>query len=196
MALNPHLYGNGMPVAFVNEMFVLIRDGIEFEINNIHGANGGTVKAKGRVFLSNVRIVLVADKPTQIFTAFDMPLLYVHDEKFHQPVFHCNNISGCVEPVLPYDQNRAMYPSHSFKILFKHGGCGTFVPLFFNLIKLVRQYNQQFDSGNATHVDPLRAAHTPVDEMMNCAYVDPSDPTKIYLQQPASEAHPRNTYHS
>ncbi|KAJ0956650.1 hypothetical protein HanPSC8_Chr01g0017741 [Helianthus annuus] len=74
MALNPHLYGNGMPVAFVNEMFVLIRDGIEFEINNIHGANGGTVKAKGRVFLSNVRI------------------LYVHDEKFHQPVFHCNNI--------------------------------------------------------------------------------------------------------
>ncbi|KAJ0611372.1 hypothetical protein HanRHA438_Chr01g0018881 [Helianthus annuus] len=38
MALNPHLYGNGMPVAFVNEMFVLIRDGIEFEINNIHGS--------------------------------------------------------------------------------------------------------------------------------------------------------------
>ncbi|XP_076922359.1 uncharacterized protein LOC143584128 [Bidens hawaiensis] len=99
MALNPHLYGNGMPVAFVNEMFVLIRDGIDFEINNIHGANGGTVKAKGRIFLSNVRIVLVSDKPTQIFTAFDMPLLYVHDEKFHQPVFHCNNISGCVEPI-------------------------------------------------------------------------------------------------
>lgn len=37
MALNPQLYGNGMPVAFVNEMFVLIRDGIEFEINKIHG---------------------------------------------------------------------------------------------------------------------------------------------------------------
>ncbi|KAL8215164.1 hypothetical protein R6Q57_004613 [Mikania cordata] len=196
MALNPHLYSNGMPVAFVNEMFVLIRDGIEFEITNIHGANGGSVKAKGRIFLSNVRMVLVADKPTQIFTAFDMPLLYVHDEKFHQPVFHCNNISGSVEPVVPYDQNRAMYPTHSFKILFKHGGCGTFVPLFFNLIKSVRQYNQQFDSGNTIYVDPLRAAQTPVDEMMNCAYVDPSDPTKIYLQQPAPDAHRRDTYHS
>ncbi|KVI03695.1 uncharacterized protein LOC112513114 [Cynara cardunculus var. scolymus] len=193
MALNPHLYDNGMPVAFVNEMFVLIREGVEFEVSNIHGARGATVKAKGRIFLSNVRVVFVADKPTQSFTAFDMPLLYVHDEKFSQPVFHCNNISGLVEPVVPNDQNREMYPTHSFKILFKHGGCGTFVPLFFNLIKLVRQYNQQFETSPL--LDPLRAAQTPVDEMMNCAYVDPSDPTKIYLQQPVSEAHRRDTYH-
>ncbi|PWA56594.1 PH domain-like protein [Artemisia annua] len=195
MALNPQLYGNGMPVAFVNEMFVLIRDGIEFEVNNIYGAHGGIVKAKGRIFLSNVRIVFVADKPTQIFTAFDMPLLYVHDEKFHQPVFHCNNISGVVEPVVPNDQNRAMYPAHSFKILFKNGGCGTFVPLFLNLIKSVRQYNQQFVASNATRVDPLRAAQTPIGDMVNCAYVDPSDPTKIYLQQPALEGQRRDTYH-
>ena len=69
--------------------------------------------------------------------------------------------------VLPTDQNRAMYPSHSFKILFKRGGCGTFVPLFFNLIKLVRQYNQQSES--APLLDPLRAAQTPVDDMMNSA---------------------------
>lgn len=193
MALNPQLYGNGMPVAFVNEMFVLIRDGIEFEINKIHGARGGTIKSKGKLFLSNVRMVFVADKPpTDFFYAFDMPLLYVHDEKFNQPVFHCNNISGLVEPVVPYDQNREMYPTHSFKILFKHGGCGTFVPLFFTLIKSVRQYNQQFQAGN----DPLRAAQTPVDEMMHAAYVDPSDPTKIFLQQPGSETHKRDTYHS
>lgn len=71
--------------------------------------------------------------------------------------------------VVPYGQNREMYPAHSFKILFKHGGCGTFVPLFFNMIKFVRQYNQQYVSTNATHVDPLRAAQTPVDEVMNCA---------------------------
>jgi hypothetical protein len=25
--------------------------------------------------------------------------LYVHGEKFNQPIFHCNNISGYVEPV-------------------------------------------------------------------------------------------------
>ncbi|KAI3694956.1 hypothetical protein L1987_77942 [Smallanthus sonchifolius] len=198
MALNPNLYGNGMPVAFVNEMFVLIRDGVEFEVDKIPGAAGGTVKAKGKIYLSNIRMVFVADKPTESFTAFDMPLLYVHGEKFNQPIFHCNNISGLVEPVVPEGQHRALYSTHSFKILFKEGGCGTFVPLFFNLISSVRQYNQQFSAAAAATPapDPLRAAETPVDEMMRCAYVDPNDPTKIFLQQPNSDSQlRRRTYH-
>lgn len=197
MALNPNLYGNGMPVAFVNEMFVLIRDGVEFEVDKIPGASGGIAKAKGKIYLSNIRMVFVADKPTGNFIAFDMPLLYVHGEKFNQPIFHCNNISGLVEPVVPDDQHRALYSTHSFKILFKEGGCGTFVPLFFNLIKSVRQYNQQFSAATEPHAaDPLRAAQTPVDEMMRCAYVDPNDPTRIFLQQPNSEAQlRRRSYH-
>ncbi|KAK1434577.1 hypothetical protein QVD17_00324 [Tagetes erecta] len=196
MALNPNLYANGMPVAFVNEMFVLIRDGVEFQVDKIPGAGGGTVKAKGKIYLSNIRMVFVADKPTESFTAFDMPLLYVHGEKFNQPIFQCNNISGLVDPVVPEGQNRALYSTHSFKILFKEGGCGTFVPLFFNLIKSVRQYNQQFGAAAAAEPDPLRAAETPVDEMMRCAYVDPNDPTKIFLQQPNPDSQlRRRTYH-
>ncbi|KAK9070762.1 hypothetical protein SSX86_011164 [Deinandra increscens subsp. villosa] len=198
MALNPNLYANGMPVAFVNEMFVLIRDGVEFEVDKIPGAAGGTAKAKGKIYLSNIRMVFVADKPTENFTAFDMPLLYVHGEKFNQPIFHCNNISGLVEPVVPEGEHRALYSTHSFKILFKEGGCGTFVPLFFNLIKSVRQYNQQFGAAVAADPDPdpLRAAETPVDEMMRCAYVDPNDPTKIFLQQPNPDSQVRRrTYH-
>lgn len=62
-----------------------------------------------------------------------------------------------------------MYSTHKFKILFKDGGCGTFVPLFFNLIKSVRQYNQQAGMGTQPRVDPLQAAQTPVDEMMRHA---------------------------
>lgn len=37
MALNPQLLPNGMPVPFVNEMFVLVRDGVEFEVDKIPG---------------------------------------------------------------------------------------------------------------------------------------------------------------
>lgn len=37
MALNPQLFPNGMPVPFMNEMFVLARDGVEFEIDKIPG---------------------------------------------------------------------------------------------------------------------------------------------------------------
>ncbi|KAL0823350.1 hypothetical protein Bca101_047027 [Brassica carinata] len=202
MALNPQLMFNGMPIPFVNEMFVLVRDGVEFEVDKIPGGHGGHVKAKGVIYLSNIRLVFVATKPVDNFVAFDMPMLYIHAEKFNQPIFHCNNISGQVEPVVPENEHRALYSTHSFKILFKEGGCGTFVPLFLNLISSVRQYNRQMQQAAeaaeaAPRVDPLQAAQTPVDEMMRHAYVDPNDPTKIYLQQPAGESQlRRRAYHS
>lgn len=70
---------------------------------------------------------------------------------------------------MPDDEHLALYSTHSFKILFKEGGCGTFVPLFFNLIGSVRQYSQHLAA--QPRVDPLQAAQTPVDEMMRHAYV-------------------------
>ncbi|KAL0420858.1 UNVERIFIED_CONTAM: hypothetical protein Slati_3108700 [Sesamum latifolium] len=197
MALNPQLFPNGMPVPFVSEIFVLARDGVEFEIDKIPGTQGGTVKARGTIYLSNIRMVFVANKPVENFVAFDMPLLYVHDEKFNQPIFFCNNISGHVDPVVPDNEHRALYSTHSFKILFKEGGCGTFVPLFFNLIASVRQYNQHARAEAQPRMDPLQAAQTPVDDMMRHAYVDPNDPTRIFLQQPNSEPQlRRRTYQS
>ncbi|KAG0544429.1 hypothetical protein BDA96_02G274900 [Sorghum bicolor] len=199
MAENPQLFGNGMPVPFYGEMFVLARDGVEFHVDKIPSAPGGHVKTKGTIYLSNIRMVFVANKPVGNFFAFDMPLLFVHGEKFNQPIFHCNNISGFVEPVVPDNQNRALYSTHTFKILFKDGGCGTFVPLFLNLVASVRRYNQfeaQSAANMAPRVDPLQAAQTPVDDMMRHAYVDPNDPTKIFLQQPAPESQLRRRNYS
>lgn len=71
--------------------------------------------------------------------------------------------------MVPENEHRALYSTHSFKILFKEGGCGTFVPLFFNLISSVRQYNQQINMAAEPRVDPLQAAQTPVEEMMRHA---------------------------
>ncbi|XP_006359298.1 WW domain-binding protein 2-like [Solanum tuberosum] len=183
MAVNPQLFANGMPIPFLNELFVLSRHGVEFEVDKIPGV--GKTRTRGTIYLSNIRMVFVAKMPVD-FIAFDMPLLFVSDEKFKQPVFHCNNISGLVDPVVPDNENRALYSTHTFKILFKDGGCGTFVPLFFNLIASVRRAQQQ--SGAEPRVDPLQAAQTPVDEMIRHAYVDPNDPTKIFLQQPTPES--------
>ncbi|CDP14352.1 unnamed protein product [Coffea canephora] len=70
MPLNPLLFPNRMPV-----MFVLARDGVEFEVDNIPGAQGGHVKAKGIIYLSNTRVVSVANKPVGDFAAFDLPLV-------------------------------------------------------------------------------------------------------------------------
>lgn len=73
MALNPQLFPNWMPVPFTNELFVLARDGVEFHVDKIPGTN--QVKARGTVYLSNIRVVFVASKPVGNFVAFDMPLV-------------------------------------------------------------------------------------------------------------------------
>ncbi|XP_047311979.1 uncharacterized protein LOC124915329 [Impatiens glandulifera] len=197
MASNPQLFPNGAPVPFVNEMLVLTREGVEFEVDKIPSAPGGHVKAQGIIYLSNIRIVFVANEPVGSLFAFDMPLLYIHGEKFNQPIFMCNNISAHVEPVVPENQHRALYSTHSFKIRFKEGGCGTFIPLFFNLIATVRRFNPQSVPGADSRSDPLQARQTPVEEMMKHAYVDPNDPTRIFLQQPNQESQlRRRTYQS
>ncbi|KAH9319686.1 hypothetical protein KI387_021455 [Taxus chinensis] len=111
------------------------------------GAPGGKVYTKGTIYLSNVRMVFVANKPVGAFVAFDLPL------------------------VVPEDANRALFSTHSFKIIFKEGGCGTFVPWFFNLIRSVRQYHQMSVSAAdvTPRADPLQVGQPPVDEMMRCA---------------------------
>ena len=38
-------------------------------------AHGGNFKAKGTIYLSNIRMVFVANKPVGNITAFDMPLV-------------------------------------------------------------------------------------------------------------------------
>ncbi|KAK1309745.1 hypothetical protein QJS10_CPA08g00338 [Acorus calamus] len=187
MALNPQLYGNGMPVAFVGEMFVLARDGVEFEVDKIPGL----APYHQEPFIAIACLDII---PHYVWC---FSQLYIRDEKFNQPIFFCNNLSGLVELVVPEDQPRALYSTHSFKILFKEGGCGTFIPLFLNLIASVRQYIQHFARSApaldfAPHVDPLQAVQTPVEDMTRQA-----DPTKIFLRQPTSESQlRRRAYHS
>lgn len=53
-------------------------------------------QAKGSLWLSDVRMVLVAAAAAGAdgLTAFDIPLAYVNHDQFNQPVFGCNHLSG------------------------------------------------------------------------------------------------------
>ena len=87
---NPQVQG-GMPVAMENETFVLRRQGIAFS------AKSGRVKVDGSgvLFLSTLRMVFVADKGQH----FDMPLATLYEEKFNQPIFGANNLTGTSPPL-------------------------------------------------------------------------------------------------
>lgn len=67
-------------------------------------------------------------------------------------------------------------PPHKFAFYFKNGGVGTFLPLYFSLSEMIQA---AYMSQRASH--PKEA----IDAAIATAFVDPSDPSKIILTQPA-----------
>lgn len=211
MAENPALDPQGLPVPFVSEVMVLMRQGIEFHVDHLPSLGGGKWAAKGTLYMSSVRMVFVASRPTPApsgaatpLHAFDMPLLYISGEKFNQPIFGCNNISGRVLPVQGSPEAAPSGPSvqlpHNFTIYFMEGGVGTFLPVFGNLLRGLRAANPAAASlagaaGGASSsasreessISPLPTSQpVQVLESVRSAYVDPKDPTVVYVEQPSS----------
>lgn len=52
-----------------------IADVLTMALGFVLSADGGKVKAKGTIFLSNIRMVFLANKPVGNFTGFDIPLV-------------------------------------------------------------------------------------------------------------------------
>mmetsp|Transcript_14236 Transcript_14236/g.17244 ORF Transcript_14236/g.17244 Transcript_14236/m.17244 type:complete len:188 (-) Transcript_14236:139-702(-) len=183
MSLNPTLArhpANNMPIpaAFDNEIILLHRDGIDLEVDLTPG--GQKWSGRGVIFVTNIRLVFIAKKPTAQLTAFDIPLVYIRGEKFNQPIFGCNNLQlDCFS--VPAGGPGGSAPPHSIRAYFKEGGCGTFLPAFFNVLEMGR--NSQYEDREVhTHQwsQPTFNADIARDFMQK-AFVDPSDPSTIYV---------------
>lgn len=168
---------------------------------------GLKVKEHGRLFLTTVRICFVADKPTASFASLDIPLQGISEvwtshhlravqsafrcsppsstactcvslqEEFCQPIFGANYLKGVVAPV----PGRGMTGPTKFKLYFYKGGCQTFLNFFFQIME---KYKIADASARHAFFDSQRAVQSFISDMS--AYVDPSDPTTIFIVQPAA----------
>ncbi|KAK3232730.1 hypothetical protein CYMTET_56935 [Cymbomonas tetramitiformis] len=122
MAVNPALtsagQGRSFPRAFENEAFLLHREGLEMEVDIPSGSRKQS--HRGILYVSNIRMVFVANQPTDDFRAFDIPLVYLRKERFNQPIFGCNNLTGDVFSVAGGGPNSST-PPYSVRIFFKEG---------------------------------------------------------------------------
>lgn len=123
--------------------------------------------------MTTCRLVLLnSSKKDSPFKAFDIPLALLIKEDFKQPFFGANYIEGTVDPLL----NILPGPCE-FKIWLMEGGCNTFVNNFFILITGIRRNkNKEADTKLVNSITSGTYAKT--------AYLDPNDPTTIYLEQP------------
>lgn len=185
MSANPALVqpyqGPLVPAPFPNEYIFLRRDKIGFDLDNVQ-TRSGKWSTTGTVFLSNFRLTFIAAKPDASgLAAFDLPLVYIHDDDIHQPIFGCNNLAGKCWGVAPTGGEDRTRPPHKFKISFKAGGIGTLYPMYY---MMKQRAAQTLPAATAPH-QPASTAQC--EQMAAKAFVDPSDPSHVFLTQPVGE---------
>ena len=171
--LNPTLFSPTQPAQIRGEHFLLQRTGISCEIN-VPGLP--TLKGTGQLILTTLRMVFVVSKKVSLgdgmfFEAFDLPLTTLSEDKFNQPIFGANNLTGKVEPIV----GGGLPGPATFKLIFKEGGCGTFLHFYLRARREIKTGGGRLGSLAAS--GNLR--------MESAAFVDPNDPTVIFVVQPA-----------
>jgi hypothetical protein len=162
------------PQPIVEELFLLRREGVSFEIKS---ASYGKLKGSGSFFLTNMRLVLYSESKAspKEFMAYQFFLSEIAEPNFKQPVFGANYLEGKSAP-----------PGDTWRITFNSGGAGTFLRV---LNDLLCQVARNFQSRNLVNsAAPMPTSYTPAS--CNIGYIDPSDPSIVYIQQPVPASAP------
>jgi hypothetical protein len=178
MAFNPTLVSRSgrklSPLADFTEDFQPKVERIVFRCS-LPGS-GSQVKATGDLFLSNRRVVFVVKECSsrQDFGSFEMPLKQLRGIRLHQPLLGANYVSFELEP-----SEDALPPlaggASQISLTFKAGESGTFLTQLFTKIDATRQ-EKVGDEVERTGSDD------------RIAFVDPSDPARVFLAQIESAA--------
>jgi len=180
MSINPVLTRDEsndelLPQPLPGETFILKRGDIWFDGRLPSGM--GKLTAKGTMFFTNQRMVFVAlsDRNSKDFHSFEIPLKQVTKYSFEQPIFGANymDIRGEAAPGNSVQMVGALTTYWSFY----NGGCGTFLPPFFRIMKSVQ---------HTEHVDQIAAQVV----QGQTAYTDANDPSIIYVVQPTVTGRP------
>lgn len=122
-----------------------------------------------------------------------MPFRGLWDESFHQPIFGCNNLTATIQ----YYDEQPFQGGLTMRIDFVQGGVNTFLPVFNNVLHATR-VQMNVERQQEQHVDPVHVqentpSSTEFFPQSNMAFVDPSDPARIYTTQPAEGVAGRRT---
>ena len=171
MAINPAQISPNRPKLLNGEALLLQRTGVSYEIQT---KNFPVLHSKGSLILSTKRIIVINSQPkplgeNQFFCSFQFPLATLKNEKFNQPIFGANNLTGVVSP----ENNSGLSESIVFKISFLEGGCGTFLHFFLRAIKELRLGKSVLS----------RAAREGRLHAESSGFLDPSDPSILYVSQ-------------
>ena len=120
------------------------------------------------MILTSCRVICINEKQSA-FKAFDLPISLISNEGFAQPIFGANYLHGTCKPLL-----NSLPGNIDFKIWLMNGGCGTLAPAYLKMVKSCRRNRGR--GVEQTVINSYQSGKK--------AYIDPNDPSVIYLQQP------------
>ena len=157
------------PQPYSREVFLLRRDGVSFEVAS---RQYGKMSGSGSIHLSNTRVVfhsVKTGKPKE-FVSFELLLAEICQPNFKQPIFGANYLEGS-----------SNITQDKWKLTFYKGGCGTFLRVLNELLSEIGRLTQTVDAAVVLQYSPAAC---------NVGYVDPSDPSIVYVQQPMAASAP------
>jgi hypothetical protein len=122
------------------------------------------------MILTSCRVICL-NKKQSAFKAFDLPLSLISNESFEQPIFGANYIYGICKPLL-----NSLPGNITFKVWLMNGGCGTFAPAYLKMVLSCRR-----NKGRGAENSVINSYQNKGNKK---AYLDPNDPSVIYVQQP------------
>ncbi|ANQ09045.1 Uncharacterized protein PCOAH_00032030 [Plasmodium coatneyi] len=182
MALNPTLIQGQeflFPANKGSEFTYLRREDVKMKLY----LPDRTIKEDGMIFLTSIRLVFIKNERSRTnanFISVEFPLNLIEKPKFEQPVFGLNYLSGVVKPLM--DHPNSLKSPCKWNLVFMNGQCSSFLNYFFKVYEAAKrnrplgslsEFNEQFFSSSN-------------------AYVDPSDPTFLYINEP----NPENLYNT
>lgn len=175
------------PLPFPNELFLLTRDKTTLSFSD--ASQHKHKKLKGRLIITNMRLVFLLASPTSSLPEIhnlEIPFRGLWDERLNQPIFGPVNLSMTVQ----YYDEQPFVGELSARINFIEGGVNTFLPVFNNVLRATRVQLAHEQAAQHTETPPPIPTHEPApqqDYLPGSAYVDPSDPSRLYTTQPATQ---------
>ena len=93
MAVNAVVIRNGIPVPVSRENFLHMEEGLSIEIGD------NQYKGKGKVYLTNHRLIFLKRDPSREFSSFSLPFAFILKQKYSKKLLGGPVISGAAKPI-------------------------------------------------------------------------------------------------
>ena len=137
MAVNALTIRNGIPVPVQREQFLHMDEGLSIEIGNNNSYRG-----KGKVYLTNYRLIFLKRDPSRQFSSFSLPYLYIKKHKYNKKLLGGPVISGSTKTIINGGLNENN--DCKFQIQFNDTNTGkAFYNLFEKELNKLNNLNQE-----------------------------------------------------